>query len=78
MSSQDSKTLRPNRPTPTKSADKAGGDERGDTFSRLRSALLEDRLAVMEGGRENTGTDPYNSGIHRAMAKAHVWGKRSR
>jgi hypothetical protein len=53
-------------------------DSRNDTFMRLRSALLEDRLAVLESQTENTGTDPYNSGIHRAMAKAHVWNKRSR
>lgn len=78
MSSQDSKTLRPSRYAPAKPADTVGGDVRSDTFTRLRSALLEDRLAVLESAHENTGTDPYNSGIHRAMTKAHVWGKRSR
>ena len=51
---------------------------RDDTLTRIRSALLEDRLAVMAFTNENTGSDPYNSGVHRALAKAHVWSKRSR
>lgn len=51
---------------------------RDDTINRLRSALLKDRLAVMALTDENTGTDPYNSGVHRALTKAHVWRKGSR
>ncbi len=51
---------------------------RDETIKRLRSALMHDRLAVMALTDENAGTDPYNSGIHRALAKAHVWRKGSR
>lgn len=51
---------------------------RDDTISRIRSALLRDRLTVMSLGDENTGTDPYNSGVHRALTKTHDWKKRSR
>ncbi len=51
---------------------------RDDTLSRIRAALLQDRLTVTVLTDENAGTDPYNSGVHRALAKAHVWGKRSR
>ncbi len=49
-----------------------------NTFTRLRSALLEDRLAGMALTDENTGNDPYNSGTHRALGKATIWNKRSR
>lgn len=49
-----------------------------DTFTRLRSALLEERLSLLDLSGEGAGTDPYNSGTHRALVKAHVWGKRSR
>ncbi len=51
---------------------------REDTLNRIRSALVEERLEVVSAGAENTGTDPYNSGIHRALASGHVWTKRSR
>ena len=78
MSSSDSKSPANEdsveAPLPEESADK----RREDTFMRLRSALLEERLALVDTSPENTGSDPYNSGIHRAMAKAHVWSKRSR
>jgi hypothetical protein len=56
----------------------AGDQRRDDTLMRLRAALLEDRLTLMEVTGEQTGTDPYNSGVHRAMARADVWSKRSR
>jgi len=78
MSSYDS------RNDPSVDADQAeagtvpANARRDDTLTRLRTALLEDRLAVMEISGESTGTDPYNSGVHRAMVKAHVWNKRSR
>jgi hypothetical protein len=49
-----------------------------NTFMRLRSALLEDRLSAMELSDESTGNDPYNSGTHRALGKSTVWNKRSR
>lgn len=49
-----------------------------NTFMRLRSALLEDRLSAMELSDEDAGNDPYNSGTHRALGKATVWNKRSR
>jgi hypothetical protein len=57
----------------------SGSDKRrDDTITRIRAALLDERLAVMELSGENPGTDPYNSGVHRALSKAHDWGKRSR
>ncbi len=49
-----------------------------NTITRIRSALLEDRLAAMSLTDENTGSDPYNSGVHRALGKATVWTRRSR
>lgn len=59
--------------------DTAGNEPQlNNTFMRLRSALLEDRLSAMELSDENTGNDPYNSGTHRALGKATVWSKRSR
>lgn len=51
---------------------------RDDTLTRIRGALLEERLSVLAVSGENCGTDPYNSGIHRALAKTQVWSKRSR
>lgn len=51
---------------------------RDDTISRIRTALIQDRLTVVSLTEEDTGTDPYNSGVHRALAKAHVWRKGSR
>jgi hypothetical protein len=59
-------------------ANDEGDVRRDETISRLRSALMHDRLSVMALTDENTGTDPYNSGVHRALAKAHVWRKGSR
>jgi hypothetical protein len=56
-----------------------GGDQPlNNTFLRLRSALLEDRLASMDLTDESAGSDPYNSGTHRALGKSTVWNKRSR
>ena len=78
MSDSASKTRGQHKPLQAKVADASDERHREDTFMRLRSALLEDRLAVLELSGENTGTDPYNSGVHRAMAKGHVWNKRSR
>lgn len=78
MSGTDSKFPRREKPAQAKIAAAVDDTGREDTFTRLRSALLEERLELMEVGSQNTGTDPYNSGIHRAMVKAHVWGKRSR
>lgn len=78
MSDADSKIRGQDTPAKAAVADSASDKRREDTFTRLRSALLEDRLALLELSSENTGTDPYNSGVHRAMAKAHVWSKRSR
>ena len=49
-----------------------------NTFMRLRSALLEDRLSAMELSDESAGSDPYNSGTHRALGKATIWNRRSR
>jgi hypothetical protein len=78
MSSTDSKLPAARKKAQTEVIEEAAEKRREDTFTRLRSALLEERLAVMETSSENSGTDPYNSGVHRAMAKAHVWSKRSR
>jgi hypothetical protein len=55
-----------------------GDKRRDDTISRIRTALIQDRLTVMSLTEENTGTDPYNSGVHRALAKTHNWRKGSR
>jgi hypothetical protein len=61
----------------TAEAEAAATDRRrNDTLNRLRAALLEDRLAVLQLSGENTGTDPYNSGIMRGPS--HLWRTRSR
>ena len=78
MSVSDSKIDCQDNQAHASTARSAADTRRDDTFMRLRAALLEDRLALMDFSTENTGTDPYNSGVHRAMAKAHVWSKRSR
>jgi hypothetical protein len=65
----------------THGADKGPADsdqQRNNTLTRIRAALLEDRLSAMALTEENTGNDPYNSGVHRALGKATVWTKRSR
>jgi hypothetical protein len=59
-------------------AEESADKRRDDTFMRLRSALLQDRLAVVDTSAESSGTDPYNSGVHRALARAHAWSKRAR
>ena len=74
MSTHDSRTRRQDKPAQPAATEK----RREEALTRLRSALLEDRLELMEHSDESTGTDPYNSGIHRAMVKGHVWKKRSR
>ena len=78
MSGPDSNSHESGNSRQTKVPEESVDQRREDTFMRLRSALLEERLAVLDTTSENTGTDPYNSGIHRAMVKAHVWNKRSR
>ena len=78
MRDSDRKKPAKDESPPTGATGTAGDQRRDDTFMRLRTALLEDRLALMETTSEQTGTDPYNSGVHRAMARAHVWSKRSR
>jgi hypothetical protein len=47
-----------------------------DTLSRLRSALLDDRLAQMELSGEKAGADPRDTGIHLAAASAYDWSNR--
>lgn len=64
--------------TPTAPEISKSEQRREDTLNRIRSALVEERLAVVSTSEENTGTDPYNSGIHRALATREVWSKRSR
>jgi len=66
------------REAPTAAPVDQNDQRRDDTINRLRSALLQERLAVISLTDENSGTDPYNSGVHRALAKAHVWRKGSR
>lgn len=66
-------------PRGTDSAPRSAADRRReDTLTRLRNALLEERLAVLELSDESTGTDPYNSGIRRGPHAFNGWGKRSR
>lgn len=76
MSNSINKAITSTRQPESESAD---GDKRRDhTLTRIRSALLHDKLAVMSLTNENAGTDPYNSGVHRALGKATAWNKRSR
>ena len=56
----------------------AGDQRRSETLERIRAALLDQRLAVLEISGESTGTDPYNSGVHRTLGRGDVWSKRSR
>jgi hypothetical protein len=60
------------------SASGDGDQRRNQTLTRIRAALLQDKLAVMTLTNENTGTDPYNSGVHQALGKATAWHRRSR
>jgi hypothetical protein len=65
--------------TPQPQSEYGDGDQRRDqTITRIRSALLQNKLAVMSLTDENPGTDPYNSGVHRALGKATAWNRRSR
>jgi len=77
MSSPDSKIGKGNS-GPVKAEESTGERRQNDTFTRLRTALLEERLALMERSSEDSGTDPYNSGIRRTTLEAPVWNKRSR
>ena len=79
MSTSDNH-LKLNRPSKQAAPEISKAEQRReDTLNRIRSALVEERLAVVSANEENTGTDPYNSGIHRALASSHhVWNKRSR
>jgi len=56
----------------------AGDRRRDDTLTRLRSALAGQRLSLLDLTGEDTGTDPYNSGVHRALAQTYAWRKRAR
>jgi len=78
MSGHSNKPPNSGKPAQSGITARAADRRRDDTLTRLRSALLEDRLAVLDLASENTGTDPYNSGVHRTLAKGHVWDKRSR
>ncbi|MEJ0100532.1 MAG: hypothetical protein WDO12_12720 [Pseudomonadota bacterium] len=53
-------------------------DRRRDvTITRLRMAILQDKSSVVSSGVESCGSDPYNSGVHRALAKKNdPWDKR--
>jgi hypothetical protein len=72
-SSADHATSADRATAEAKEADK----RRDNTLGRIRTALLRDRLSVLSLSDENTGADPYNSGVHRALASTHVWRKRS-
>lgn len=50
-------------------------DRRQTVLAQIEAALLSDKLAVMNLSEENTGTDPYNSGIY---PKAQAWGTKPR
>lgn len=48
-------------------------DRRQTVIAQIEAALLADKLSVMELREENTGTDPYNSGVFQANPwKAHA------
>ena len=78
MSGSDDRYMHPAGPVPKDTAGAKADTRQRDTLARLRSALLEQRLGLMETADQSTGTDPYNSGIHPALVKGHDWGKRSR
>jgi hypothetical protein len=78
MSGPDSKSFTSTDSDQAQMSEESADKRREDTFMRLRAALLEERLALVDTSAENTGTDPYNSGIHRALVRAQVWNKRSR
>ena len=49
------------------------------TITRLRTAILQDKFTALGASVEKSGTDPYNSGVHRALgSKSNPWDKRSR
>jgi hypothetical protein len=50
-------------------------DRRQTVLAQIEAALLADKLAVMDLSDENTGTDPYNSGVY---PRVQAWGKRPR
>lgn len=49
-------------------------DRRQTVLAQIEAALLADKLSVLELSTEDTGTDPYNSGVFRN----DVWGRRAR
>ncbi len=52
---------------------------RNVTFTRLRTAILQDKFTAIGKSDESSGSDPYNSGVHRSLEKkSHSWDKRSR
>ena len=52
---------------------------RDGTISRLRNAIIQDKFTAVSLSAEKAGSDPYNSGVHRALdRKANPWDKRSR
>jgi hypothetical protein len=73
------RTLAPIFNSPKAANDPSASDRRrNETLERIRAALLDERLAVLELSGETTGTDPYNSGVHRTLGRGDVWSKRSR
>ncbi len=58
--------------------DTARIDRRDTILAQIEAALLADKLAIEEAAASG-GIDPYNTGVHKAVAGAGVWnGKRPR
>jgi hypothetical protein len=73
------RTIAPTSRSPKAANSPSASDQRrSETLERIRAALLDERLAVLELSGEATGTDPYNSGVHRTLGRGDVWSKRSR
>ncbi len=50
-------------------------DRRQTVLAQIEAALLADKLSLVELAAEDTGSDPYNSGVFRT---GETWGKRAR
>jgi hypothetical protein len=74
-SPRDNIPRRGNR-APTRIAQSGTNLRRKETMSRLRSALLDDRLAQMDLSRDKSGADPRDTGIHLAAGGTFDWSNR--
>lgn len=59
-------------PEKVKLGDTARIDRRNTILAQIEAALLADKLALEEASAAG-GTDPYNTGVHKAVAASGVW-----